>query len=157
LLHILPVPLPWFVVGPMMGLSVVGLYAVANLHLGVSGAYVQLVDHVRRRPIEPWRLWFLGGLLLGGAMVAVLGTSPQFGLAYGTLSRSLPLWSLVPVLFVGGLLIGFGARWCGACTSGHAVSGCSTRSPGSYVAAMTFFVSAVAITLTLHALTGGRL
>jgi len=157
LLHILPVPLPWFIVGPMMGLSVVGLYAVANLHLGVSGSFVQFVDYARNRPIQPWRLWFLAGLLIGGALVAMLGTSPQFGINYGSLSDLLPLGLLVPVLFVGGTLIGFGARWCGACTSGHAVSGCSTRSPGSYVAAMTFFVTAVAITLALHAATGGRL
>ena len=69
MLHILPVPLPWFIVGPMMGLSVVGLYAVANLHLGVSGSFVQFVDYARNRPIQPWRLWFLAGLLIGGALV----------------------------------------------------------------------------------------
>src|SRR5437588_190658 len=109
LLHILPVPLPWFIVGPMMGLSVVGLYAVANLHLGVSGSFVQFVDYARNRPIQPWRLWFLAGLLIGGALVAMLGTSPQFGINYGSLSDLLPLGLLVPVLFVGGTLIGFGA------------------------------------------------
>jgi uncharacterized membrane protein YedE/YeeE len=155
--HILPLPLPWYVVGPMMGLSIVGLYALANLHLGVTGAYVQLVDFARSRPVQQWRLWFLAGLLLGGALVAVLGVSPQAGFGYGTLGRVLPMGLLLPVLFLGGGLIGFGARWCGACTSGHALSGCSTRSSGSYVAAMTFFVTAVAVTLILHTVTGGRL
>lgn len=157
MLHILPIPLPWYVVGPLMGLSIAGLYALANLHLGVTGAYVQFVDYARGRPIQPWRLWFLAGLFIGGALVALLGTAPQVGFAYGALGRLLPLGLLVPVLFAGGVLIGFGARWCGACTSGHALSGCSTRSPGSYVAAMTFFVTAVAVTLALHAVTGGRL
>ena len=157
MLHVLPVPLPWYLVGPLMGLSVVGLYALANLHLGVTGAYVQFIDLARRRPLQIWRLWFLAGLLIGAALVAVLSSSPQFGLGYGALGRFLPLGLLVPVLFGGGILIGFGARWAGACTSGHAVSGCSTRSPGSYAAAMTFFVTAVAVTLTIHSLTGGRL
>lgn len=157
MLHVLPIPLAWYIVGPLMGLSVVGLYALANLHLGVTGAYVQFADLARGRPIQVWRLWFLAGLLIGAAVVAILGSSPQFGLGYGSLGRLLPLGLLVPVLFVGGALIGFGARWCGACTSGHAVSGCSTRSPGSYVAAMTFFVTAVAVTLALHVVTGGRL
>jgi uncharacterized membrane protein YedE/YeeE len=141
----------------MMGLSVVGLYALANLHLGVTGAYVQLVDYARRRPIERWRIWFLAGLALGAAAVALLGGNPQAGLSYGRLGTLLPLGALVGVLFGGGILIGYGARWCGACTSGHAVSGCSTRSPGSYTAAMTFFITAVVVTLVLHALTGGRL
>lgn len=155
--HVVPIPLPWYIVGPLMGMSIVGLYALANLHLGVTGAYVQFVDYARGRPIQPWRLWFLAGLLIGGALVAVFGADPQVGLTYGALGRLLPLGLLVPVLFGGGMLIGFGARWCGACTSGHALSGCSTRSPGSYVAAMTFFATAVAVTLALHAVTGGRL
>jgi uncharacterized protein len=155
--HVLPVPLPWFIVGPMMGLSVVGLYALANLHLGVTGAYVQFVDMARGRAIERWRLWFLGGLLVGGACVGILGSGPQSLLGYGLIGRVLPLYLLIPILFAGGILIGFGARWAGACTSGHAISGCSVRSPGSYAAAMTFFVTAVAVTLGMHVVTGGRL
>jgi uncharacterized membrane protein YedE/YeeE len=157
MLHVMPMPLPWYIVGPLMGLSVVGLYALANLHLGVTGAYVQFVDYARKRPIERWRLWFLAGVLGGACLVALLSRSPQLGLAYGALGRLLPLGVLVPVLFGGGVLIGFGARWSGACTSGHAISGCSTRSPGSYLAAMTFFVTAVAVTLLIHGVTAGRL
>jgi uncharacterized membrane protein YedE/YeeE len=156
-LHVLPVPLPWYIVGPMMGFSVVGLYAIANLHLGVTGAYVQFVDYARGRPIQVWRLWFLAGLLIGALVVALLASSPQLGLSYGLLGRLLPLGLLVPFLFVGGICIGYGARWCGACTSGHALSGCSTRSPGSFVASMTFFATAVGFTFVLHVLTGGRL
>ena len=157
MLHALVIPVPWYIVGPLMGFSVAGLYAVANLHLGVTGAYVQFVDRARGRPIQVWRLWFLAGLLVGSAAVALLASSPQFGLGYGLLGRLLPLALLVPVLFVGGMCIGFGARWCGACTSGHALSGCSVRSPGSFVASMTFFATAVVFTFVLHGLTGGRL
>jgi uncharacterized membrane protein YedE/YeeE len=141
----------------MMGLSVVGLYAIANLHLGVSGSYVQFVDMARGRPVERWRFWFLGGLLIGGALVGVLGPSMGSALGYGAIGRLLPLSVLVPVLFIGGICIGFGTRWAGACTSGHAVSGCAVRSPGSYAAAMTFFVTGVTVTFVIHVLTGGRL
>src|SRR5438270_5161783 len=98
--HVLPVPLPWFIVGPLMGLTGVGLYALANLHLGVTGAYVQFLDFARSRPLQVWRLWFLAGLLIGAGLVAVLGASPQLGLGYGTLGRLLPLGLLVPVLFL---------------------------------------------------------
>ena len=89
--------------------------------------------------------------------VAILGGSPQLGLRYGRLSELLPLGAVIPVLLSGGLLIGYGARWLGACTSGHGLSGCSTRSPGSLVATVTFFCTAVAVTLLLHVLTGGAL
>ena len=109
------------------------------------------------RPIEAWRLWLLGGTVAGTALVAIPGESPQFGLGYGVLGELLLLGALVLVLFAGGLLIGFGARWAGACTSGHGLSGCATRSPGSLVAVMTFMVTAVGVTLLLHLATGGRL
>lgn len=151
------VPLPWFVVGPAMGLIVAALYLVTNKHLGISGAYVQVVDHVRGRPIETWRLWFLGGTFLGAALVSLLAGYPQTGLAYGALGDYLSLPQLVAVLFGGGLLIGFGARWAGACTSGHGLTGCSTRSRGSMAATAIFMVTAVAVTFLLHWLTGGAL
>jgi uncharacterized membrane protein YedE/YeeE len=156
-MHILPTPLPWYVIGPLMGLTVVGLYAATNLHLGISGAYVQFVDRARGRPIERWRFWFLGGTAVGAGLVAALAGSPQLGLGYGRLGDLLSLPELAIVLFLGGVLIGAGARWAGACTSGHGITGCSTRSPGSMVAVVTFVASAVLFTLLLHQLTGGAL
>lgn len=153
----IPVPLPWFVTGPVMGLIVAGMYLVTNKHLGVSGAYVQVVDHVRGRPIETWRLWFLGGTVLGALLISLLSGYPQVGTTYGVLGAYLSLPLLVAVLFGGGLLIGFGARWAGACTSGHGLTGCSTRSPGSMVATAVFMVTAVAVSFFLHWLTGGAI
>lgn len=151
------VPLPWYIVGPLMGLIVAGFYLVTNRHLGISGAYVQVVDAARGRPIEAWRLWFVGGTVAGAALVSVLAGYPQAGLGYGALGRSLTVPQLALVLFGGGMLIGFGARWAGACTSGHGLTGCATRSRGSMVAVVTFMVTAVAVTYLLHELTGGAL
>ncbi|MBA2752868.1 MAG: YeeE/YedE family protein [Chloroflexia bacterium] len=157
MLDILPFPLPWFVVGPLMGFTVAGLYALANLHLGVSGAYVQIVDAVRGRPTGARRLRFLGGTFAGTAVVAVLGTSPQAGWGYGRLGELLSPSALAVVLFAGGVLVGFGARWAGDCTSGHGLTGCSTRSPGSLLAVASFMVSAIAITWLLRLWAGGAL
>jgi uncharacterized membrane protein YedE/YeeE len=155
--NLVSLPLPWYVVGPLMGLIVAGFYAVTNKHLGISGAYVQVVDGARGRPVETWRLWFLGGTFLGAALVSLLAGYPQTGLAYGALGAYLSLPLLAAALFGGGILIGFGARWAGACTSGHGLTGCSTRSPGSMVATATFIVTAIAVTFLLHMLTGGDL
>lgn len=47
--------------------------------------------------------------------------------------------SLVILLF-GGLLIGFGARYAGGCTSGHAISGLSNLQLPSLIAVIGFFV-----------------
>ncbi|HET8885799.1 MAG TPA: YeeE/YedE thiosulfate transporter family protein [Salinimicrobium sp.] len=44
------------------------------------------------------------------------------------------------ILLVGGLLIGFGARYAGGCTSGHAISGMSNLQLPSLIAVFGFFV-----------------
>lgn len=51
-------------------------------------------------------------------------------------------FSLANVLFliVGGLLIGFGTRWAGGCTSGHAISGLSNLQLPSLIAVIGFFI-----------------
>jgi uncharacterized membrane protein YedE/YeeE len=46
----------------------------------------------------------------------------------------------VGLLLVGGLLIGFGARYAGGCTSGHAISGLSNLQLPSLIAVIGFFI-----------------
>jgi len=43
------------------------------------------------------------------------------------------------ILLIGGLLIGFGARYAGGCTSGHAISGLSNLQMPSLIAVVGFF------------------
>jgi uncharacterized membrane protein YedE/YeeE len=44
------------------------------------------------------------------------------------------------ILFIGGLLVGFGARYAGGCTSGHAISGLSDLQLPSFIAVIGFFI-----------------
>ena len=151
---LLPNQLPWWVAGRGIGLCVVALYALAGVRLGVSGGWLQLVHALGRRPVtEPWRLWFLVGLVGGAAGAGLLGTRRVSG--YGALSEALPPPALVAVLLVSGLLIGYGARWAGGCTSGHGISGCSAGSPDSLATTATFFSVAIVVTLLVHMATGG--
>jgi uncharacterized membrane protein YedE/YeeE len=153
---VIPGQLPWWIAGPGVGLCVVALYAVANLKLGVSGGWLQLVLAVQRRPVsEPWRLWFVLGLAIGAVLAARLGARHVSG--YGDLSDVLAPVPLVLVLLGVGMLIGYGARWAGGCTSGHGISGCSAGSPESFATTGTFFAVAIAVTFVLHGLTGGAL
>ena len=155
--NMLPIPLAWYIVGPLMGITVAGMYAITNKHLGISGAYADALRVVTMRSRMTWRLWFLGGTFIGALIVAILGGSPQAGLEYGALGDYLSLPALFIVLLAGGVLIGYGARAAGGCTSGHGITGCSTRSVGSFVAVAIFVVTAVAVTMIVHALTGGDL
>ena len=158
MIQLLPDRVPGYIVGPLIGLLAVGLFAVANKPLGASGAYVQTVTFLRLRPTaEVWRVWYFGGILAGGLLAALLRGGASFGLDYGALGRELPLFALIPILFAAGVLMGYGARWAGGCTSGHGICGTSTLSPGSIAAMMSFMATAVGITALLHIVTGGAL
>ncbi len=154
----LPDRLPWYLAGPAIGLLVVALYALANKRLGVTQSYVQLFNLVRGHTgIEVWRLWWFGGMAAGAVLAAVLKGGWALRESYGLLGTLLPVAVLAPLLFVGGALMGFGARWSGGCTSGHGISGNAALSPASFAATVTFMATAVAVTFALHLLTGGVL
>jgi uncharacterized membrane protein YedE/YeeE len=153
---LLPHHLPWFIVGPLIGLVPVVLYAVANRPLGASGAYLQAILAVRGRASEGWRAWFFVGLIIGVLAAAVLQGGPVLHLGYDFISGWLSPVAAVPILFLSGVLMGYGARWAGGCTSGHGLCGTAARGIGSFVAAFTFFLTAIVVTLGLHLLTGGR-
>jgi uncharacterized membrane protein YedE/YeeE len=155
-MHLLPAQLPWYLVGPAIGLLIVGMYLLANRPLGASGAYVQTLQRVRGGVVtEDWRVWYFAGILLGGVAATLLRGMPALGLSYGALGNALPLAVLVPVLFAAGTAMGYGARWMGGCTSGHGLCGTAVRSPASFVAAGTFMATAVGLTFVLHVVSGG--
>ena len=55
------------------------------------------------------------------------------------------LWLRVVLSFVGGLLMAFGARLAGGCTSGHGISGTIHLNVASWIAVVCFFVSGVIV------------
>ena len=157
-MDVLPDRLDWFIAGPIIGLLTVALYAVANKHLGVTTSYLQVMTFVRSpRTAEMWRVWFFGGLVLGALVAAFFRGGPSANLDYGALADLLPKAAIVPVLFVAGLLMGFGARWGGGCTSGHGIGGAAILSRGALVGIVTIMVAAIGLTLLMHLITGGSL
>ena len=50
------------------------------------------------------------------------------------------------ILVVGGFLIGFGTRYAGGCTSGHAISGLSDLQLPSLIAVVGFFIGGLFVT-----------
>ena len=49
-------------------------------------------------------------------------------------------WKIILLLIIGGFLIGFGSRYAGGCTSGHAISGLSNLQIPSLLAVIGFFI-----------------
>ena len=52
----------------------------------------------------------------------------------------------VLILLVGGVMIGFGSRYAGGCTSGHAISGLSNLQLPSLIAVVGFFIGGLLMT-----------
>jgi len=99
-------------------------------------------------------LVFLGSLALGGLLSFVLagGGAPSAALrsaSFTALFGSGPLaWA---VLLGGGVLVGFGTRMAGGCTSGHGLCGVSRFQPGSLVATAAFFGMGIAVSFLMGA------
>ena len=109
---------------------------------------------------QKWNLLFLVGAVLGGyisvhflsenqipaisdATITKLQTMgfESAGKAYSPteIFETMSLKNIV-LLLVGGLLVGFGTRYAGGCTSGHAISGLSDLQMPSLIAVIGFFI-----------------
>jgi uncharacterized protein len=144
--------LPWWIAGPSIGLVIIALIALANKRFGVVGGVTDLVHgSPEGRGLRSWRTLLVLGIVLGGAVYALLAGAPDAGSAYSWLDAHLSRTAEVGVLFGAGLLIGVGARTAGGCTSGHGLTGSALASPASIVSMTTILATAIGTTLVLEA------
>lgn len=148
---------PWYVAGPLLGIAVLGMLWTSNQLLGAFGGYVDTVawlHHPNRRP--SWRMFFFVGMIAGGFLSLVASGGSSAGFAYGTFDLftrgSLPVKA--GMLLVAGLVMGYGARTAGGCTSGHGICGTSMGSPASWISTATFMGTAVVSANLIAFLTG---
>jgi uncharacterized membrane protein YedE/YeeE len=118
---------------------------------------------------QSWNLLFLVGAGLGGYIATNYLTAPDYVVAiseatiddlsalgfaaptaYAPASQfgmeALSSWQNILILVAGGFMVGFGARYAGGCTSGHAISGISDLQPASLLAVVGFFIGGLAMT-----------
>jgi hypothetical protein len=110
----------------------------------------------RPRPPVTAHVTFLVMIGIGGFLSAVLSGDVQWRFDLGETHRALfgdGLWMWL-VLFLGGVLAGFGSRLGGGCTSGHGLSGLSRLQVGSIVGTASFFGAAILVSLLLKWLSG---
>ena len=128
--------------GILIGISATMLWLANGRIAGISGIVGGLWKP--RSDDITWRVAFIAGLI-----AAPLG--------YGWAMGSLPRISVsVPPLIViaGGLLVGFGTRLGGGCTSGHGVCGLARLSPRSVAATALFMATAIFTSFLLRHVIG---
>jgi uncharacterized membrane protein YedE/YeeE len=140
-------PWPWYVSGPLIGLMVPVLLLLTGRSFGVSTSFQHLGAICAPRSKLPylrnyewrshnWRLILVIGIMLGGFIGSNLlsATPPQF------LPEAYYSWGGLVTLAIGGILVGFGTRYAGGCTSGHTIMGLSNLQWASLVASISFFI-----------------
>ena len=167
-------PWPWYVAGPLIGLMVPMLRLVGGKSFGLSSnlrhlcaatipGKAELLCYDWRKAGR-WNLAFAVGILGGAALAgAWLGGSGDVAITEGTrvqlAALGIGVSGLVPdaifglesvgsvlLLLGGGFLVGFGARYAGGCTSGHAITGLADFQAPSLVAVVGFFAGGLVST-----------
>ncbi|AHY48366.1 putative transporter component (plasmid) [Rubrobacter radiotolerans] len=124
-------PISGLIGGIMIGLSATLLLLLTGRIAGISGIVGGIFTGGRE---SLWRVAFLIGMLLAAVgYVAAVGSE---GLVEVEVS--------LPLVILGGLLVGFGTRLGSGCTSGHGVCGLARFSKRSFAATATFFLVAIA-------------
>jgi uncharacterized membrane protein YedE/YeeE len=154
-------PLHWALAGAGIAAITLLLLFLGNRRLGISTGFEDLCGlalpqpYFQRRSLRlarPWRLPFVGGLVLGGVLSAMLGGTwtPTWDLGvFDTVIGAGPAGK-VAWMFAGGLLIGFGTRLAGGCTSGHGIFGLSNFEAPSLVSTLSFMAAGIAATHLIY-------
>ena len=146
-------PWPWYIGGPLIGLTVPLLLLLANKQLGISSSFRHIGAICTPRANLPylrnydwrkqgWNLFFVGGILIGAFIASrFLSAEPVHMLPES--AATVPGW--IKLAF-GGVLVGFGTRYANGCTSGHTIMGISLLNPASIIATIFFFVGGLITT-----------
>lgn len=154
-------PWPWYVAGPLIGLTVPLLLLLVGKPFGISSSFRHLCsacipgdqpDYLAGNDWrkELWSLCFVAGILLGawGSMrFLVVGPHPFLPAHYESPGG-------LATLFGGGLLVGFGTRYADGCTSGHSIMGIANLNWPSLVATCSFFAGGLLTVWVLRPLLG---
>lgn len=164
-------PWPWYIAGPLIGLTVPTLLILGNKSFGISSSLRHIcaacfpsnIDFFKYNwKKESWNLIFAAGILIGGflatmffvndnpiivhpdlaADLANYGITDYSGMVPNELFNWNSLFTLKGIIMIvmGGFLVGFGTRYAGGCTSGHAIMGLSTLQLPSLIATCCFMI-----------------
>jgi len=172
-------PWPWYVAGPLIGIVVPALLLLGGKVFGISEnlrhvcammpTKVEFFQYEWKNGL--WNLTMIAGVV-AGAWIAhtYLGSSDPVAISEATKTDLAALGvtdfsGLVPsqlfswdnlfsgsglsLIVLGGFLVGFGARYAGGCTSGHAISGLADLQLPSLIAVIGFFAGGLIATFLL--------
>jgi hypothetical protein len=159
-----------YVVGAGIGVLSWLTFYFSDKPIGASSFYAQIAGflgkliaprHTKslayfkaKPPRVSWGFVFVVATIVGGAIAALTGGEfanewlpPMWEARFGD---SIALRAAIG--FGGGLLMAFGSRLAGGCTSGHGISGTLQLNPGSWITVICLFMGGIAVAIPLFAL-----
>lgn len=156
-----------YIVGAAIGVLSWLTFYFSDEPIGASSFYAHLAGflgkvvtprHTKSRayfkdnpPRVGWEFVFVVAVITGGAIAALTGgefanewLSPMWVARFGD---SIALRAMIA--FGGGMLMAFGARLAGGCTSGHGISGTLQLNLASWISLICFFIGGVAVAIPL--------
>lgn len=159
-------PYHWAWGGVGIALVTLAMLWLTNRRLGISTGFESVCSLVVKAPYfrradllksNSWRLPLLVGLLLGGVLSAMLGggwapiwDAGMLDTVFGLSPAAKVAW-----MFGGGLLIGFGTRMAGGCTSGHGIFGLSNFEGSGLVSTLSFMAAGIVTSNVVYRVIGG--
>jgi uncharacterized membrane protein YedE/YeeE len=129
--------------GALIGLAAVLLMLFTGRIAGISGIMAGALAFTGGDKV--WRFAFIAGLILAPLSARIAG----YPVPYPDMPAN---WV---VIIAAGLLVGFGTRLGGGCTSGHGICGIARLSSRSIAATAIFMLTAIATVAVTRHLLGG--
>lgn len=155
-----------YIVGIGIGILSWFAFLLSDKAIGASTAYARtsgMIEKIFNKktlkkayykkfpPKIDWELMLVIGIIMGSFISAQL--SGEFKLIWipnlwqSTFGTN--ILTRILVALIGGIIIGFGARWANGCTSGHGISGTMQLAVSSWLAAISFFIGGIITTMIM--------
>ena len=157
-----------YLAGVLLGLVLFLAFFITGNGLGASGGLNRMVvyaqniivpEHIDQvpyllkmaggstNPLDSWIVYLTAGTILGGLISGLFGRRMKIETNKGPRIGNKTRWMMA---FLGGILMGYGARLARGCTSGQALSGGAVLSVGSWAFMFAVFAGAYALAYFLR-------
>ena len=152
-----------YLAGTVLGVVLFLAFLITGSGLGASGGLNRLLVYVQNKvnpehidqvayllkmaggnanPLDSWIVFLTVGTIFGGFISGLLGKRVKFETNKGPQINNNTRWVMA---FIGGALMGYGARLARGCTSGQGLSGGAGLSVGSWAFMFAVFAGAYAL------------
>ena len=156
-----------YIVGVGIGILSWLSFVLSDHPLGCSTAFVRTSGMIERlfrgkkveekpyykqfSPTITWEFMLVLGIIIGAFISAKLSGQFEFNWIpskwEATVSDTVFIRWITAL--IGGIFLGFGARWAGGCTSGHGISGMLQLAVSSWLAVICFFIGGIATAMLI--------